>query len=126
MRLLDDGELAARELDSPGELAGDFRNDRYESLVLAHQLSKTFGERHVLVIGAEYLETKSLNPDFTGDYLSVSNRSAFLQHEWQVTEALQLTGGVRLDGPDSGRANLASNLSGSLKAGFRFGSADTG
>ncbi len=102
----------------------DFWNDHYKSLVVADQLSKAFGDRHVLVVGAEYLETTSLEADFTGGYLSISNRSVFLQHEWQATEGLRLTGGLRLDEPDSERANLTSNLSGSVKIGYRFGPAD--
>src|SRR5690606_689194 len=37
---------------------------------------------------------------------------------------LRLTGGVRLGEPDSERANLTSNLSGSVKIGYRFGADD--
>lgn len=104
--------------------SGDFWNDHYKSLTVSDHLTKTFGHRHALVVGAEYLKTTSLRPDFTGGYLSISNRSVFLQDEWRIVGGLELTAGARLDDPDCPRANLTSNVSGSVKIGYTFGSAD--
>jgi vitamin B12 transporter len=103
---------------------GDFWNDRYKSRIFSDQLTKTFGDRNVLIVGAEYLKTTSLEPDFTGEYLSISNRSVFLQDEWNVIGGLRLTGGVRLDRPDTDRANLETNTSASAKVGYTFGPDD--
>ena len=103
---------------------GDFWNDHYKSRIFSDQLTKTFGERNTLIVGAEYLKTSSLAPDFLGEYLSISNRSVFLQDEWNVVGGLKLTGGVRLDKPDTDRANLTSNTSGSLKVGYTFSPSD--
>jgi vitamin B12 transporter len=102
----------------------DFWNDHHESRSFSNHLSRVFGHRNVLIAGAEYLKTTSLEPDFTGRYLSMSNRSVFLQDEWQVVSGLTATAGVRLDRPHSDRANLTSNTSRSAKVGYTFGPAD--
>ena len=74
-----------------------------EATATNHELTATWtaNEQNRILIGGEYFEDKRQADFFSGDGLeetkTLQTSSAFVQHEWQVTDPLSLVYGLRYD-----------------------------
>lgn len=80
--------------------AGQPRRLKSNDLILDSKFYTPLGDSHMLTIGGQWLDAR-LQDGLIADRLSQSSRALFTEDEWQLTDNLSLTGGLRYDHHDA-------------------------
>lgn len=97
-----------------------FWYNHFKSRVITDQLTKTYGNTHVVSAGFEDVKTNSVKQRRREPDCEMSVRSYFLQDEWKMDDKWKLTSGVRYDSPSGGIVDIPSNTAKSFNLGYTF------
>lgn len=79
---------------------------------IADQFDKNFNNKHLLTAGYEYTQ----DTVYSMEDKKLTNRSYYLQDQWNLTKVLKLTGGIRYDS----NSGFGSHTSPSVNVGYTF------